>query len=273
MTPGHTTAQYWPDPGNWNELDNTVECWGSGGSGNYGDASSTFSGGGGGGGAYAKGTNLVVAFPVPYVVCPRDCGLDFSTTFNSSTPVGAAPAASKQVRAGCGQFNSGSYASHNGNPGATYVYPSGYWGGDGGTQGAGGGGPPDDPVLLAAGDPGGGGGGAGGPLGIGYPGNTGSSGYGGAGGSANNNTVPGVLGGRPGSIDGLPGNSGATGSGSGGGGAAPNGNGGAGGNYGGGGGGRSANWGVGVRGQGANGLMIINYTPLAAPQPRVMIMV
>lgn len=233
LIPPDFNVHTWPDPGNWNQIANTVECVGTGGNG---ASTGNFNGGGGGGGAYAVGRNMTLTFPVSYSVGNANGN---ATNFNSTSPLFVNSGNVVSATAG-GTGNSSS--GGGGSPG-TGFYPAGFAGGVGGNS-------PGAP---------GGGGGAGGPHGAGAVGVAGGASVAGAGGAGDGGTVPG-------GAAGSPGNSGTQwdsshGIGSGGGGGA-GGTAVAGGNYGGGGGGsNSASQGI-----GAKGIIVITYAPLYSTQ-------
>lgn len=252
LNTGNNVA-YWPDPGDWNNDNNTVVCIGSGGNG-VGVWSGGGLQGGGGGGACGFGSNLVLTFPVPYSV-PQG-GIDpgggmphfstFATNFNLATNAVQGAATANTVSAGCG---TNAFAGNGG----VRRWPNGFNGGNGGIMGN----------TLPNQALGTGGGGAGGTTGGGFAGSSGNTGSGtGIGGAAN------VPVGMPGGNAGSNGNSGTEfdathGSGSGGGGAnGPGVPGGNGGQYGGGG---AMGWpSPGTSGGiGGDGLISITYEPPA----------
>jgi hypothetical protein len=258
ITSSPGTTQTITSDGSWDNTANSIEVIGAGARGAHGASTST-SGAGGGGGAYTKITNASITTPgtTPYyarvggtTATDGTAGGDTWWTLTSpgtSYPVSGTAVAAKGANAlasatsttggGAGQ-KSNSYPA---SPAATNS------GGAGGNAGA-------------SASAGGGGGGAGGP-GIGSDGNApigsgptaggNGGGTGGLGGGAGN---PGVAGGAGTNIDGIRGNGG----GGGGGNAAPS-TGGAGGLYGGGGGGGGRSNGVG--GQGAQGVVVLTWTP------------
>lgn len=149
-----------PDPGNWNPNDNTVECVSNGGNGATTNSMTmiTAGGGGGGGGAYAIGRNLDPPFPVEigfsfpgansystifngnfffnWLTLPPNCVAAFMA-FNGSYGIGGSGGGGPQLR----------------------VHPEGFVGGSGGSS-------------LADSWGGGAGGGAAGPNGPGQAGQT-----------------------------------------------------------------------------------------------------
>jgi hypothetical protein len=238
----------WQDPGDWDPTaSNTVECLGQGGNGGGGYVDNAKAGSGGGGGAYAKATNMVLTFPVPYVVGAQCTNFNTSSaTFVNSGNVVSAQAGAAATSSTLGNLGLG----------GTSFYPTGFRGGNGGS-GA---------IDISA--YGGGGGGAGGPSGLGDNGREGGSGVSaaGRGGAANGGVVAGGL-------LAVNGNNGTQwdathgcGSGGGGGKPSPLTKGGNGGNYGGGGGGSPNDTIAGMIGTGGAGLIIITYTPLPKTQ-------
>jgi hypothetical protein len=242
FTPG---VGSFPDPGNWYPP-NTVECIGLGGNGGNGYSDGSKKGSGGGGGAYAKGTNMALAFPCPFIVGPNYVNFNSNSTFfvNSGNVVSA------QSGANATSGNLGAPGN-----GGTQFYPAGYQGARGGD------GTHDIQPYNGAG-----GGGAAGPLGGGNFGQSGSTGLGtsGVGGAANGGTIAG------GAL-GTNGNTGTSwdathGPGSGGGGGKTStstaaGNGGV---YGGGGGGSYADGGT-LYGTGGPGLIVLTYSTSPPP--------
>jgi hypothetical protein len=226
-----TSGTSWTVPSDWNNSNNTIECIGGGGAGQF----TGLGAGGGGGGGYAKKSNLTLT-----------------------------PGASIGFQVGAGGSLSGAAgtATWFSSPSAVYADF-----GKGGTTSAGGsGGVANVGDVVANGGNGAktGGGGAAGPNGKGVIGGSTTGGNGDNGSGGNGGTGGGGAGavGNPGD----PGTEytstlGATaGSGGGGGGGGPAGGsrGGVGGLYGGGGGGGGA---AGAGGHGAAGLIVITYTP------------
>lgn len=242
-----TGAGTWVVPSNWNNSNNSIECLAGGGSG-------TTTGGAGGGSAYAKATNVTLT---PGAQISYSIGVAATDTwFNGSAVIGSTCGAKHGVSGstttgGAGGLASGCYGGvggANSNPGAPYAYS----GGSGGS------------TSTDAG----GGGGAGGPNGAGATGSNGGVGGGGNGGAADNGV------GGAGGAGGTTGTAGSGGSGNewtpnlnngaaagsgGGGGGCTTGTAGGGGLYGGGGGGCLA---TGTAGTGAQGIIVITYTPV-----------
>lgn len=236
----------WADPGDWNPV-NKVELIGAGGPGATG-VTDAAGGGGGAGGAYAIANNMTLTFPVKYAVFNSGTGLSSCTMFNSTgTAFSTTPGELKAENGRLGGTGNGGAAS-------TQFFPAGFAGGKGGNTSSNG-----------FGDRGGGGGGAGGPSGAGVAGAVGSTTAAGVGGTGNGGTV---AGGGVGAAGGDGTQFDAThGCGGGGGGSPWNAAAGRGGNYGGGGGGGGNNdAGFRTGGAPAQGLIIITYTPLAAPK-------
>lgn len=254
-------AGSWPDPGNWNPANNTIDCLGSGGNGLSGDAAlNNQSGGGGGGGAWCRGTNRTLSFPVPYWVSPGGAigqANDPSTNFGSSTQWFVSGAGIISAKGGQKGLGTSGVSGAGGNGGTVDGSATGYAGGSG--------------VYTAGQSAGGGGGGSAGPHGPGSNGIAGSGTTFGRGGNADNNNTTGQT---TGGGNGLPGTqfdsthgcgSGAAG------GSDVNTKGGVGGLYGGGGGGGYMSTGTGKPGGlGGDGLIVITYTPLSASQTNVM---
>jgi hypothetical protein len=242
-----TGTNTWTIPSNFGST-NTIEVIGAGGSGGASGANSSP---GGGGGGYGKISNisLTPGGSVSYTIATGGVGVSSSTYTAGNT-------------AGDTYFNGVSYAvssvgAKGGNGGAASYTGGGSGGGGKGdttnTGGAGGNG------QNTSGWSGGGGGGAAGLNGNGNNGVNGS-GTGGASGGQGDSTSGG-LGGTAGSVNGANGTEyGSYGSGGGGAGGSNSGgnSAGAGGLYGGGGGGGSSGQ---TSGAGANGLIVINYTP------------
>jgi hypothetical protein len=257
LTPGHGSAVYLPDPGNWNNSNHKIECLGSGGRSGVSVRLSA-SGHGGGGGAYGFGTLNITIWPVPYVVQPESTDNDQMdyTLFNSvggpylPNTVGAMKAGSPTTGAQSGGLGGWDY------------WPDGYWGGNGGD------GTNTGPILRGFPDKGAGGGGAAGPSGPGTDGTNGNASLQGLGGGQNGNTgyTPAATNGSGDATwDALHG------CGSGGGGGNLSANPGNGGQYGGGGGAPSASASLFQQGRGGDGLIILTYTPGPGPV-RVVLM-
>jgi hypothetical protein len=268
ITSSPGTTQTITSDATWNNAANTVEVIGAGARGAHGSGTST-SGGGGGGGAFTRITNASITTPGTDPYYARVGGVTATdgtaggdswwtltspgTSFpNSGTAAGAkgaaALASATSATGGVGGDKLAAYA----NP-ATSSFKNA--GGNGG-NGSG---------VSAAG--GGGGGGAAGWSGDGINvAGTGPT----AGGAGNANASGGGTGGSVGNGAGAVGGNGTNiqtgpnaGSGGGGGGANVSaGTGGAGGNYGGGGGGGGRSTGVG--GQGAQGVIVLTWTPIFA---------
>ena len=131
-----------PDPGDWNPIDNTVECVGSGGMGGIAAQfpplpgvpwPQRIFGAGGGAGAYAQGQDLSPSFPVPVGISTANQASTVFTWFGGTTP------GLGNVYAACGlnatQNNATSIPTPNqGGSGINGVtaYPVGYHGGAGG---------------------------------------------------------------------------------------------------------------------------------------------
>ena len=243
-----TSGASWTVPNDWNNSNNTIEVIGGGGGGFTGGFSVGTSGGGGG--AYSKITNLALVGgnPVTYQVgSGGGIGTNGGDTYFNGT---GATCSAQSVCAKGG--NTGANAGVGGIGGSS---ASGIGTGNSGGNGA-----------SAAGGAGGGGGGAGGPNGVGNNGvqsvsaavgGSGDAGFGGSGGTFG---APGGPGGNGTEFDTSHGSGGGGGAGSNSGQA-----GGTGGNYGGGGGGggRLAN----VSGSGAQGIIVITYTPIVILAP------
>ena len=243
-----TSGASWTVPNDWNNSNNTIEVIGGGGGGFTGGFSVGTSGGGGG--AYSKITNLTLVGgnPVTYQVgSGGGIGTNGGDTYFNGT---GATCSAQSVCAKGG--NTGANAGVGGIGGSS---ASGIGTGNSGGNGA-----------SAAGGAGGGGGGAGGPNGVGNNGvqsvsaavgGSGDAGFGGSGGTFG---APGGPGGNGTEFDTSHGSGGGGGAGSNSGQA-----GGTGGNYGGGGGGggRLAN----VSGSGAQGIIVITYTPIVILAP------
>lgn len=179
------TGLVFPNPGNWNQISNKIECVGPGG---YSGSSmvadiNNVAGGGGGGGAYAVGSNMVLTFPVSYNTVPSYAapppGNQGSASWwvnwlNNAGNVVASPGSAGSTFGG---------SSSNSSPGIGGVagYPSGF-------AGANGGGGSQNAQTTTGG--GGGGGGAGGPHGAGTVGGNFSGNLSGAGGAADAGNTP-----------------------------------------------------------------------------------
>jgi hypothetical protein len=252
--------QTFTSPGTWNSANNKIECIGAGAGGGGSSASDTPWPGGGGGGGYSAITNFSFAAPGTTTATYQigsggaggivttvglDGGVGGDTWFNATTLAGSSVGAH-----GGGSLNngSGSLATPAGGLGGSVTGAQGTTKLAGGAGGAGGSGTGN----------GGGGGGSAGPSGAGGAGVVGPTS---TGGSADNGTVAG-------GAKGSNGNSGTEfdgthGCGSGGGGGANAAAGKTGGLYGGGGGGGSTST-VDVNGgAGAQGIVVLTWTPLA----------
>lgn len=273
-----TSGSSWTVPSNWNSSNNQIECIGGGAGGGSGAAT-----GGGGGGEYATITNFsatpgdIIPIHIGAGGAAATAGTD--TWLNSTSTVlakaGGAPSGTTGGLGGTGGVGS---TTHNGGNGGNAASSggSGGGGGAGGPNGVGGSGGTGAALPFTNGASGGGGGNGGGGTGGsgvgdsggGGGGNNSSSSGGGVGANATRNGASGTNGGGGGGgYDGSPnpghaGNGsngiewGTHGSGGGGGGATlSSGVSGTGGLYGGGGGGRDG-------GVGAQGIIVITYTPL-----------
>jgi len=150
-------------PANWNNADNRIECYGSGGSGSsiswFGGY---YGGGGGGGGAYAFATNVTLTPLTTVDVCaaaygaPAGLGINSWFKNNAGTTI---------VEAGGGKTPANTVygGGQSGGAGGVVVTGSGYSGGNGGSVYM-----PDE--GSPAGQAQGGGGGCGGPNGAGASG-------------------------------------------------------------------------------------------------------
>lgn len=261
-----TGAGTWTVPADWNSASNTIEVVGGGAGGGHAW--------GGGGGAYAAISNLVLlpGSSVSYSVGAGAAGIYASNTgdngadtwFDGST-VSLAQVAAK---GGIGGNGSGTNGSNLAGTIGTTVYSGGAGGSDGGSAAGSGGGGAAGPM---------GAGGAGGQMGNSTSINGGGGG-GANGGSAGSTGDAGGAGGVPGGgAGGIVGHEpgydatstavwdSSHGIGGGGGGAFQDTSisGGAGGLYGGGGGG-GATVGTGTGGNGAQGIIVITYTPVAS---------
>jgi hypothetical protein len=236
-----TGVSSFPDPGDWDPVNNKVECLGSGYQGGATYVAGEFGyapGSGGGGGGYGVKNGSNPAFPVNVHIAPANASGTFGDNPNA-TFWNDAGGPNNHEAWGC----PGSAASTSnygiGGYGKTYA------GGNGGASIG-----PDGPSPAA------GGGGAAGPHGVG---NTGSTG--GAGGAGDGGTTP------PSGIAGAQWDA-SHGCGSGGAGSAAIGApGGAGGLYGAGGGGQFQG-GTQPVGAGRDGLLVITYTSLP-PSPKL----
>jgi hypothetical protein len=260
-----------PNPGDWDAVANKVECLGSGCRGGWAVIipnvrTAKNAAGGGGGGGYGYAENLNPAFPVAVNVGLRDRSGIFNTQSPSNTYWDTWALAPGGVQGYCG----GTVSMTTGGAGGSF-YPIGYSGGWGG-RGTG-----------AFSTPGGGGGGSAGPHGNGVTGwasvpsgpemppEDSPAGFGGA---ADGYTVPGAVGLG---VNGLSGTQwdALHGCGSGGSSSPVSPAGvlaGIGGSYGGGGGGQAGESTAGAPGSGADGLLIITYTPRPPNRRRVVMM-
>jgi hypothetical protein len=222
-----TGTNNWTVPSDWNNSSNTIEVIGAGG---YSGTATTYGQSGGGGGGYGKISNisLTVGNSISYTISSgASPGNTYFTAATSDIGYASSPVGSTPGN------NGGTNAQPGGLGGVGKGAALNYTGGTGGSSDSNG--------------AGGGGGGAAGP-----------GGNGGSGNSASGST-PGTGGGGNGTNAGTGGN-GANANGGGFGG-----NGGTGGNYGGGGGGAGhGTSGFGSTGIGAQGVIVITYTPLLA---------
>jgi hypothetical protein len=269
-----TSGTSWTVPSDWNNASNTVEAIGAGGSGDIVDDA------GGGGGEYRAITNFsaTAGSNIPIVIGTGNAnGNDGGATkFNTTSLIANGGKAGASGTGGAGGSGGTGTIGNNGGTGANGVSQAGGGGGAGGPNGVGGAG-----GLGLSGNGGGGGGGGGGTAGgnatasVGGTGGNNHSGTGGGAGgtgSGTGNGGNGTNGGGGGGGNGVGSSSaGGTGgagtdwdashgSGGGGGGAGTGGAPGNGGLYGGGGGG--ANVGA---GSGAQGIIVITYTPSGPP--------
>jgi hypothetical protein len=269
--------QTWTSPADWDNADNSIECIGAGASGGH-RGNTTGTGSGGGAGAYGKALDHTVSSPGTdtrtYQIGTGGTGVAASTNGNPGTSTWfndtAFPTAVTDNTKASGQRGlngvQGSGAQ-NGGPGGAAASGSGSTRNDGGAGGDG----------NSTGGHGCGGGGAGGTTAAGLQptlANGNVSTPGGAGGTANGGTAGAAS-------DGLGGAGGNGGTGTvwdashgagGGGGGCRNGTGsnggGAGGLYGGGGGGCGSQS-VGNTGAGAQGIIVVIYTPLITTPRKV----
>lgn len=263
-TSGHYIQNKFPDPGNWNPVNNKIEVvgwgqsgWGAGVMPLEGEPgplippTSGLGGGGGGGGAYGWAANQPAVFPVGYTVWWGGTVTTPGTVCVWGSDQYSSPAASPltgMVYAG------GGTGGQNTSPGSggDRFFPAGFLGGGGGAGSNGGGG---------------GGGGAAGPAGAGANATAATSTTFGAGGSGNGGTNAG------GTTAGAPGVSGIewgiAGIGGGGAGNITGSTGGVGGLYGGGGGGSDQNASPAGR-LGGDGLIVITYVPIYSIQAQVI---
>jgi Concanavalin A-like lectin/glucanases superfamily len=264
ITSSPGTTQTITSDATWDNFSNTVEVIGAGARGARGASTST-SGGGGGGGAYTKITNASITTPGTTQYFARvggttatDGSAGGDSWWTLSSPGTSYPSLGQTAVGAKGGAALASATSATGGAGGPQnsSYPSG--GGETRSSGGNGG------NAGASATSGGGGGGAGGVS----PGLNGGTGPG-AGGAGNSNAGGGGTGGAAGS-PGIPGNQGiniqaspnvGSGGGGGGGNASPS-TGGVGGTYGGGGGGGGRSTGVG--GQGAQGVVVLTWTPASA---------
>ncbi len=263
VTTGGT--QTYPIPQDWNNSANTIEAIGPGGNGG---SNGVMACGGAGGGAYCKATNLqlIPRGTASYVVGTPGIDTWFKSVSdvlakagsNGAGATGGVGGAAAACVPSSGAFSGGAAGNGSGN-GA---------GGGGGAAGPGGAGGAGADGTSAGGGSGGGGGEGGGNSGPGTAGSGTTGGSGGGGGQGGNGGNGGVS---------APGNPGAAGTnfdgshgagGGGGGGGSPGVAAGAGGGlYGAGGGG--ATYG-GTPGLGAQGLIIVTYTPAVTLVPMMM---
>lgn len=262
----------WPDPGDTTATNN-VQAIGAGGNGGVG---TTRGGGGGGGGEWRKASNVAFSFPVTVAIAAGGSAAD--TTFAATTVV-AKPGTngSGATKGTGGTGGTGAAGNNNGGDGGTAGASSGVGSaGGGGAAGPTGIGRAGGNASSGSGSGGGGGGGSNGNLSTVGAAAAASGATAGAGGNGTGGTGGGTAGSGTGTVGG--GGGGGTGSagvggpagsdtafdathgcgGGGGGAAATAANGGAGGLYGGGGGGAAATH---TAGSGANGIIVITYTP------------
>lgn len=251
---------YWVVPADWSST-NTVECIGAGGYGYYGtDGAGGNGAGGGGGGAYAKSVGLPLPPGSKIIAQIGDAnGSSRSTWFNGTSTSTTAPTSGYACAAEGGQNNGGLTSGASGglasNSYATGVGSVKYSGGNGG-----------DGESGAGDKAGGGGGGAAGSSGNGFNGSGTSGGAGDLNFGGATSTV-GNAGNAGTEYDGTHG----SGSGGGGGSAGAN-AGGVGGSYGGGGGGGGkSDASYGSLTYGADGLIVITYTPSAVVNPHLRV--
>ncbi len=247
-------AGTWTVPANWNSSNNKIEVVGAGAGGasfNFTSAGSV----GGGAGAYSNITNLSLTpgATINYSIGTGGTGETSSSAAQSGSDTwfNATVYASASVAAKGGSGVSNGNTGGVGGAAASGIGTTKNSGGNGGNSGTN--------------NAGAGGGGAGGPDGngvIGVAGASGSSSTGGAGGAGDNGSDgAGGIGGTSSSKNGSTGSSGTISGGGGGGGYASGGNGGNGGLAGAGGGGGGSGSSSTNGGQGANGQIIITYTP------------
>ena len=261
ITSSPGTTQTITSDATWNNSANSVECIGAGARGAHGSGTSA-SGGGGGGGAYTRMDNQSITTPGTTQFFARVGGTTATdgtaggdSWWTLTSPGTSFPVTGTAVGAKGAAALAGATSATGGAGGASSSsYPlSPTVKNDGGSGGS----------ASGLGNAGGGGGGAGGAAGAGGSAATGPS----AGGAGNNNSSGGGTGGGAGS-PGVAGGAGTnmgtspnvgSGGGGGGGNASPS-TGGAGGLYGGGGGGGGRSTGVG--GQGAQGVVVLTWTPI-----------
>lgn len=289
----------WTVPNDWNSLNNSIEAIGGGAAGGNGTDSSA--GGGGGGGEYRKITNITLTPGAICNIQIGAGGATLHANGTASWLANPSNTIIIQANPGIGAFaNSQGGTGGSGGTGAAANNSGGFGGAGIGTSGAGGGGA-GGPLGIGAngasstgasqeGGAGGGGGGGGtvgavnstttggaggldssgtggsgpgglpaGPGGVGYSSIKGTCGGGGGGGGGN--PTSGSNGGLGGSGTEWSLSDGSGGGGGGGGGNGGN-NGGNGGGFGGGGGGGSSNEAGTTTGHGAQGVIVITYTPV-----------
>jgi hypothetical protein len=240
-----TSGSSWTVPSNWNSRNNKIEAIGGGGSGGNN------SGGGGGGGAYAAITNLSLT---PGASIPITIGQGGApqTSYDTAGHPGTGTSFGSYLYADfglAGQGGGGAYQAPGGqatNCIGTIVYSGGTAGGGSGFGGGGGGGGAAGPI----GNGNAGGNGVGGYLGGSGLGGAGDAGFGGSGGSSS-------VGGAGAEFDASYGSGGGGAGGS----AGSNAPGYDGGFYGAGGGGTYGYNSGAPSGAGAQGLIVITYTP------------
>ncbi len=233
-----TSGSTWDTPADWDNANNTIECWGAGGS-----PANTSNKGGGGGSGYSFQANVTITGTITIQVGTAATGQAGGATWFNGATLAASSCGANGGSAPAGVLAGGAGGSVTGAIGSTKIA------GEAGTSGTSSG-------------AGGGGGGAAGPLGTGTGGSNAALNTGGTGGTGNNGS--GGAGGTGGltTVDGTPGISNTEGGGGGGGGGHAA-NGALGGTPGGGGGGEGA---LGTSaGLGGTGQIRIIYTPLVPP--------
>ena len=288
----------WTVPADWNSAGSTIETIGAGGGGET--ANEGYAGSGGGGGGYSRITNLSLTAGSGVTLQIGTGGAAGSTggdTWFNGTAFAISSVAAKGGGGGANdlggaggtaanaigtvKYDGGSGGMKNANPyggagGGGAAGPNGAGAGGAGTTigsdyGGGGGGGNGGGLSTAGSSPTGAAGGNGGAAMDGTAGGSGGSGGGAAGGDGSHGSGGGGGGGNSGAGGGNGGNGdewasvyGSGGGGGGGGGAFVSASGGTGGLYGGGGGGSGyAAGGFASGGSGAQGLIVVTYTPMA----------